>query len=184
MQFDRRQAMPGTRSGSRRAAIAIVGAVAAIAIGACGEDEGSTASAGGSPATVVVADNDDLGAILADSDQRTLYLFEKDAADESSCAGACAKAWPPLILNGTPQAGDGVDAGQLSTLKRDDGKTQVAYARHPLYLYAGDASPGEVNGNGLDQFGAEWYAVDSEGQAVKSPADDESSGSGSGYGGY
>ena len=32
-------------------------------------------------------------------------------------------------------------------------------AGHPLYTYAGDQKPGEVAGQGLDQFGAEWYVL-------------------------
>ena len=59
------------------------------------------------------------------------------------------------------------DASKLSTTARDDGSTQVVYADHPLYYYAGDQAPGDVTGNGLDQFGAEWYALDSNGETVE-----------------
>ena len=61
---------------------------------------------------------------------------------------------------------------------RDDGTEQVAYAGHPLYLYEGDSKPGDTNGNGLDQFGAEWYALTPTGSnAEGSESDDSSSGS-------
>ena len=39
------------------------------------------------------------------------------------------------------------------------GTSIVTYAGHPLYTYAGDAEPGDTSGEGLDQFGAEWYVI-------------------------
>lgn len=171
-----------------RALLAVaLAAAATLALAACGSGDstGTTtssastaaaASVGDGNGTVDLADNKALGTqILVDGKGRTLYLFEKDdSADESYCDGACAKAWPPLTAVGTVTAGDGLDASKLTTFDRDDGTTQVAYAGHPLYYYAGDKAPGDVNGNGLDQFGAEWYALDAGGNTV------EGGGSGSG----
>lgn len=184
--------MPTTLS--RRIPIALAGLAAALALAACGSsnDSSSTAStaattassgsSGGSGAVVDQADNGDLGTILVDGDGRTLYLFEKDQGGKSSCSGACAQEWPPYTTKGDPQAGDGVDASQLSTTNRDDGSTQVVYADHPLYYYAGDASPGDVTGNGLSLFGARWYALDTGGEAVQGGGG--SSGGSSSGGGY
>ena len=47
-----------------------------------------------------------------------------------------------------------------------DGQLQVTYGGHPLYRYAGDAQPGQTNGQGLNEFGAEWYAVSASGDVV------------------
>ena len=161
---------------SRRIPIAAIPLAAVLAVAGCGSSSSSsttaastpsTAASGGSGAAVDQADNGNLGAILVDGDGRTLYLFEKDQGGKSSCSGACAQAWPPYTTKGQPQAGDGVDASKLSTTTRDDGSTQVVYADHPLYYYAGDQAPGDVTGNGLDQFGAEWYALDSNGETVE-----------------
>ena len=113
----------------------------------------------GGTASVDVADNPKLGPILVDAQGRTLYLFEKDESDESYCSGACAEVWAPVTTDGTPMAGKGVAASKLTTLKRDDGSTQVVFDGHPLYLYAEDTKPGDAKGNELDQFGAEWYAL-------------------------
>ena len=107
-----------------------------------------------------------LGRILVDARGRTLYLFEKDTGAMSSCYGACASVWPPLTTAANAQAATGVPAAKLATTKRSDGKTQVTYDGHPLYTYAGDQQPGDVHGQGLDQFGAEWYALTPSGHKV------------------
>jgi predicted lipoprotein with Yx(FWY)xxD motif len=168
-------------------------AVASLVLAACGssnDSSGSTttaasatpttaSSSSGGSAAVDLADNSALGTqILVDGQGRTLYLFEKDtSADKSACSGACAGFWPPLTTKGDATAGSGLDSSQLTTFKRDDGTTQVAYAGHPLYYYSGDAAPGDANGNGIDKFGAEWYAMDSSGDTVESGgSSDESSG--------
>jgi predicted lipoprotein with Yx(FWY)xxD motif len=170
--------------------IAFACLVGSLGLAACGSsnDTTSTASAppaSGSAAVVDLNDNSDLGQILVDGSGRTLYLFEKDdEGDESYCDADCANEWPPFTSKGDPQAGDGVDASKLTTFQRDDGTTQVAYDDHPLYYFEGDQSAGDVNGNGLDEFGAEWYALDASGQTVEGDEggeSDESSSSDSGY---
>jgi hypothetical protein len=45
-------------------------------------------------------------------------------------------------------------------------QTEVTYAGHPLYTYAGDAKPGQARGQGLDQFGAEWYVLAPSGHKI------------------
>jgi predicted lipoprotein with Yx(FWY)xxD motif len=131
---------------------------------------GSTAggSQQGSGAETVKTASTDLGTVLVDDQGETLYLFEKDAGSKSTCAGGCAAAWPPVKTEGEPQAGGSAAAGMLGTSKRSDGTTQVTYAGHPLYRYAGDGAPGDTNGQGLDDFGAKWYALGSNGQAITS----------------
>jgi predicted lipoprotein with Yx(FWY)xxD motif len=165
----------------------LAGTLGLVACGS-GDDTTSTApapAAGGSAAVVGLSDSAGLGQVLVDDSGRTLYLFEKDdEGDESYCSGDCAKAWPPLTTTGQPQAADGVDAVKLTTFKRDDGDTQVAYDDHPLYYYAGDESGGDANGNGLDDFGAEWYALDASGQTVEGAESGESGESTSTDSGY
>jgi hypothetical protein len=48
-------------------------------------------------------------------------------------------------------AGAGV-TGQLGTLTRADGTTQVTYAGLPLYFWEGDKKPGDITGNGIEGF--------------------------------
>jgi predicted lipoprotein with Yx(FWY)xxD motif len=189
---------------ARRLSVPLACLAAALALAACGDDNGNettaAATTGGSGtapsasgnATVDVADSD-LGQILVDADGRTLYLFEKDdKGDHSSCSGDCAKAWPPLTTEGSAEAGDGVDGAELTRFKREDGTLQVAYHDHPLSYFSGDSAPGDTTGQGSDAFGAEWYALDASGEAVEDEgsgsgegeSDDDSSSSGGGYSSY
>jgi hypothetical protein len=43
---------------------------------------------------------------------------------------------------------------------------QVTYRGHPLYRFSLDKRPGQTNGEGLDDFGAHWYAVSPAGTRV------------------
>ena len=128
---------------------------------------GSTTSSGA--ATVEVASNGKLGKILVDSKGRTLYLFLKDSGSASSCSGACAQVWPPLTTTGTPKVGGAAKSSLLGTTKRNDSNTEVTYHGHPLYYYQGDSKPGQTQGEGLKQFGAEWYVLSPSGDKVEHP---------------
>jgi predicted lipoprotein with Yx(FWY)xxD motif len=112
-----------------------------------------------------------LGRILVDAKGETLYLFEKDARKHSACAGTCANYWPPLLTKGKPVAKGSVRQSLLGVTRRSDGTMQVTYDGHPLYRFALDMKPGQTKGEGLDDFGAEWYAVAPAGTGVeKAPA--------------
>jgi predicted lipoprotein with Yx(FWY)xxD motif len=149
-------------------------AVVAVAVAGCGGGGSSTSTTSTSTATsskahaaTVSVRKTGLGTILVDSSGHTLYLFEKDKGDKSSCAGACASAWPPVITTAKPMPGAGVSAAKLGTTRRSDGTMEATYNGHPLYTYAGDAAPGDTTGEGLDQFGAEWYALSPHGNKVE-----------------
>jgi hypothetical protein len=49
-----------------------------------------------------------------------------------------------------------------ATTMRSDGKAQVTYNGHPLYTFSGD----ERNGEGVNAFGGNWYAVDPSGNQI------------------
>jgi predicted lipoprotein with Yx(FWY)xxD motif len=65
----------------------------------------------------------------------------------------------------------------VGTTKRSDGTSQITYNGHPLYLFEGDHKPGDTNGEGVNAFGANWYAVSPAGNLVSG----SSSGGGYGY---
>jgi predicted lipoprotein with Yx(FWY)xxD motif len=108
-----------------------------------------------------------LGRILVDGRGRTLYLFEKDKRGKSVCAGQCASFWPPLIASGRPFATAGAKASLLGTTTRADGRVQVTYNHHPLYKFVKDIKKGQTNGEEVDAFGAEWYALSPAGAKVE-----------------
>ena len=106
-----------------------------------------------------------VGKVLVAANGRTLYLFTADKAEKSACYGQCATYWPPLI--GTkPTAGTGLKASLLGTTKRKDGKLQVTYGGHPLYFFAQDKKPGDLNGQGFVHFGGAWWVVSAVGKKI------------------
>lgn len=135
---------------------------------------GSSSSSGGygygggggsssASAVTLKATSSPLGTILVDQDGKTLYLFEADSQNKSNCSGGCLNLWPPVMANGKATAGSGVTAGMIGTAT---GSSQVTYAGHPLYWFSGDTKAGDTNGEGLDDFGGEWYAISPAGKAV------------------
>jgi predicted lipoprotein with Yx(FWY)xxD motif len=140
-----------------------LGASAAFASIAAALTVANATKTGG--ATVAVAKSR-LGSILVDSKGITLYDFVKDKGGASSCYGACAALWPPLITKGTPHAGRGVRASLLGTTKRKDGKVEVTYNRHPLYYFVSDRKPGQTTGQGVNQFGGPWWVLSPAGKEI------------------
>ena len=115
-------------------------------------------------AVLTVANAKGAGPVLVDAKGFTVYDFHKDKGTTSSCYGACAQGWPPVLSEGNPTAGEGAMASKLGTTERKDGTTQVTYAGHPLYTFVEDKKPGEANGNDVSAFGAQWYALKSSGE--------------------
>lgn len=102
------------------------------------------------------------GEQLVNAAGRSLYMFTLDDERTSTCEGACAAAWPPLL--GDPVAGEGVDQALLGNAERSDGSIQVTYGGHPLYLYSADAAPGDTNGHAFNDV---WFLVAPDGEAVR-----------------
>ena len=153
--------------------------VAGVVLTACGSDDdasddaasaatvseatttsGDEATPAGS-ATVMVATDPTIGDHLVDAEGRTLYLFAKDEGTTTACTGGCADNWPPIIADGEPTGGEGVDTALLGTADGIE-PNQVTYNGHLLYYFAGDQAAGDTNGVGLP----DWYAVDAAGDAI------------------
>ena len=131
-------------------------AAAVLVVAACTSTASAPAPVGGaasSAAGVIVsaASTPTFGMVLTGPNGMTLYTHTGDSATSSTCTGACATAWPPLATTGQPTAGAGV-TGQLATLTRPDGTTQVSFGGHPLYYWQGDTKAGDVTGNGVNGF--------------------------------
>ena len=86
--------------------------------------------------------------LVAASNGHTLYTFDTDSPGVSRCSGQCIAIWPALTVPAgqTPIGGAGV-TGQLGTITRSDGTTQVTYKGLPLYFFHNDSSAGQTNGN-------------------------------------
>jgi predicted lipoprotein with Yx(FWY)xxD motif len=130
--------------------------------------EGAAVTAATGPAVISTVQVDGYGRLLADGDDRTLYVFLADTDGRSTCDDACADNWPPVLTDGETTAGGRVDAALLGSVDRDDGTVQVTYDDQPLYRYSGDSAPGDILGYGS---GDVWYPVAPDGQAIDTAED-------------
>ncbi len=113
---------------------------------------------------VMVTHNATLGDILTDANGKTLYIFLNDKPGQSTCTGSCASIWPALVAPAglTPTAGTGV-TGTVGTITLPDGRYQVTINNMPLYYFAADKAPGDINGEGKANV---WFAVNPAGAPI------------------
>jgi predicted lipoprotein with Yx(FWY)xxD motif len=100
--------------------------------------------------------------ILADASGRTLYTFDKDAADKSNCNGGCATTWPPFLVKDGERAHD-----EFRVITRDDGIRQWALNEKPLYFFAADVQAGDAKGDGQ---GGVWHVIRAAGKRSEEKA--------------
>lgn len=110
--------------------------------------------------------------VLVDRSGRTLYHLSVERRGHFICANAtCISIWKPLIVaQGVKPTG----TVPLGTVRRPDGKLQVAYKGEPLYTFVQDRRRGDAKGEGFKDVGV-WHA------ATVGAAASPSSGSGGGY---
>jgi predicted lipoprotein with Yx(FWY)xxD motif len=167
----------------RRFALGVtLGAIAAVAVLGAAAYGGTSSTSRASKGALVALRKTTLGSVLVDARGRTLYVFKKDRKGKSVCETACIKFWPPLVSRAMPRAGKGVQKSMLGVSRRHDGRRQVTYAGQPLYTFVGDKTAGQTSGEGLTNFGAEWYALAASGRSVE-PSKPSNGGYGSGGGG-
>lgn len=150
-----------------RRTTSLAAVIIVIALAACSKGTTTAPPASGGGTSTIQVGTTSLGETLTNADGRTLYLFEQDSGTTSTCTGSCAATWPALTFSGQPTAGTGLDASMLGTAMRSDGKTQVTYNGHPLYIYSGDSAAGQTNGEGI---GGVWFAVGSTGSKLTGTA--------------
>jgi predicted lipoprotein with Yx(FWY)xxD motif len=127
----------------------------------------ATPASAASPRAKVLVRVTSVGGVLADARGHTLYSYAPDKAGRSACYGACASIWPPLLTSAKPLAGLGVKTSLLGVAKRKDGKMQVTYAGHPLYVFSGETKAGQLKGQGYDGI---WWTLAASGAKVKRTA--------------
>ena len=123
--------------------------------GAASPAGASSAAPSAAAATLGTAEIAGVGTVLVGPGGLTLYTYTPDGPGVSTCTGACAQAWPPLVATAVPSVPTKA-MGKFSLVTRVDGSRQVAYDGHPLYEYTGDPSPGVANGQGL---GGVWHVA-------------------------
>jgi len=105
----------------------------------------------------------ELGAYMEDGGG--FLLFPVYSFSGTSCTGACAAAWPPVISQGTPGT-LGALSGTIGSASLADGTTQLTYNGAPLYFDANEAlkigpngAMAEGNGNGASGPGGTFSLV-------------------------
>jgi predicted lipoprotein with Yx(FWY)xxD motif len=97
------------------------------------------------------------GPILATRGHKALYYWNVEKRDyKVHCTGACARAWPPLIVrsrSAVPRRIAGIK-GTFGVIRRPDGRLQVTHNRLPIYTYAHEG-PNQVLCNNVDG----WFVV-------------------------
>jgi predicted lipoprotein with Yx(FWY)xxD motif len=152
-------------------ALSVLGAASVLALTACGGTSSNTAGDSGAPPDTAAAGHasaqslhvatTSLGKVVVDSTGRTVYTLSADGPGKSTCSSSCLTEWPAV----PPGRADNV-AGTIAAAMTPDGNPIATVAGHPVYTFSGDQGPGDVNGEGLQDFGGVWYAVSSSGEAV------------------
>ncbi|MGF6174187.1 COG4315 family predicted lipoprotein [Ensifer sp. 4252] len=91
------------------------------------------------------------GNVLAAANGMTLYTYKDDHGGVSSCYDACAKNWPPFMVEGDAKA-----EGAFTIVERKDGTKQWAKDGMPLYFWIKDKKMGDITGDGVK---GEWDVV-------------------------
>jgi predicted lipoprotein with Yx(FWY)xxD motif len=97
-----------------------------------------------------------LGRVLTTGSRQAIYVWNKEPKGTVKCTGACAKAWPPVLVKAgvvVPMHVKGI-MGEFGTIRRAGGVRQLTFNRRALYTYAHE-SPGQVLCNNVDG----WFAV-------------------------
>jgi predicted lipoprotein with Yx(FWY)xxD motif len=169
----------------RRMGLLGVGVAGILAVAGCASSMNSSGAKSSGSAVVTSRNIAGVGTALVDASGRTLYFADQENGGAIHCMGPCLQFWMPLTVpNGsTPTAAQGV-SGNLTTVHRPDGSSQVAFDGKPLYLFVQDSGPGKASGNGFnDSFSGvsfNWHAATTSGSAG-STTPSPSRGNGYGY---
>ncbi|HVS68314.1 MAG TPA: hypothetical protein VHE56_07155 [Mycobacteriales bacterium] len=156
------------------------GAAVVVAGGALAATSAFAHTGSATSSTVKTRTVSTFGKILTNGKGWTLYLYSHDTKGHSHCNGACAKEWRPQIVAKGESVHSSVSG--IGTIKRKDGRRQVALHGKALYVYTGDTGPGQSHGQNED--GA-WHVATPSGPShatAPTPAPTQSTPSGGGYG--
>jgi len=162
----------------------ITALVAAATLTACGGGSGGDSYAGSDTTSTPTGDSStaaespaeaagstdlataetSLGTVVVDGKGMTAYYFLKDTkgSGTSACSGECAAAWPAITTENATPTVSGV-TGEVGTITGTDGKLQITIDGRPIYTFAQDTAPGDVNGQGLNSV---WYVIAPDGTEI------------------
>lgn len=100
-------------------------------------------------AVLVTKTSSSLGRYLADPRDMALYTYNADSKNVSNCTGSCLQDWAPYIDKVSTTS---LPPGVGTTKRTDNGAIQYTYNGMPLYYFSGDVRPGQVTGNGVQDF--------------------------------
>ena len=117
-----------------------------------------TAAAAGADAKVAATA---LGKIVVDGNGMTAYFFDLDKANSgtSACTGPCATIWSAITSVSAAPTVDGI-TGTVGIIA---GSKQVTINGRPIYTFANDKAPGDVNGQGVKGV---WYVISPSGEEI------------------
>jgi len=131
-------------------------AIAALAVLAVSGTAAFAADQATSPGLVRTIMDKQLGEVLTTAQKQAIYTWKREPKGKIRCTGACAKAWPPVLVKKAvvvPMHYAGIQ-GDFGTIRRPDGSRQLTLDRRALYTYAHE-KPGQVLCNDVDN----WFAV-------------------------
>lgn len=101
--------------------------------------------------------------ILVNSAGMTVYMFVPDGSGTTSqVTGALRSAWPYVTWGGAVTVGSGLTLASATANIQPDNSRLMAYNGHLLYTFVGDQVPGDVTGQGLNQF----FVLDASGNEI------------------
>lgn len=107
------------------------------------------------PNAIQLLNTSNFGQILTDDKGKTLYFFSRDSKNASTCEGGCLNAWP-IFYAEVLTLDEGLDEADFAIITRSNGEKQSTYKGWPLYYFANDTEPGNVNGDGANDI---WWVA-------------------------
>lgn len=89
---------------------------------------------------------------LVDAKGNSLYYFDNDTENESSCFGDCLLAYPSFQASSDLVIPSLLSDTQFSSFERTDGTSQLAFNGKPLYYFSEDSGRGDISGS----IAAKW----------------------------
>jgi predicted lipoprotein with Yx(FWY)xxD motif len=136
--------------------------VAGVILAGCGEEGGAADNETPGAALTIASLG---GRQLLEHQGAVVYSFSGDLPSYgSSCFGACAEKWMPVVVYGIPDVGEGVREEMTGSIHRPDGTPQITYGGWPLYERRGASVSSGAKAS--EAFGGEWRAMQSNGKPL------------------